>query len=922
MPDSAYVIELDRWGVNNNGLEAVNTTKGINDALVWASQQGFKEVVLPKGTYLIDEKNPIAPQSFMTFNLNGSTLKIRTNNSEIYRVIRVYQKNFSRITNGIIVGDKGTHDYYNGAAKWKPNTTYSINDKVIPTNTIADSSRYYYMCTAIATGVSGTVEPSWNPSSVTLDGGIKWTAVARGTHEGGTGININGGKFITVDNLEIYNLTGDAVNCGGDGGTLPYYLRFSTSSVGGLSPIDGTPTNETNKIRWTTKIPMDDPVISKFGTFGIYGNGYGYLGSEITATHYDVLFYNKDDIFHSSRTKVQFFDDVEVPDGASYAKIVLYQNTIPSDQGNQLWVAVNRNCQHIYFEKLNLHHCRRQGMSLGGKFIYVRDNEIHHIKGTNPQSGIDIEDGYNLNQHYYIERNHFHDNHGYDLVITSGKYMNVSNNRFNSAPGYISISLNQPIHKSVFIGNIIHQAQAVIAGEFIISDNHFFGSNIAIGDKNSESKEILIANSLFHNSQLTVNQTTAYKVQIDGCKFLNDSNKRNIFGFTITLALYNTPQIFSNCLFEGKDTNYFIYFASGDNGGWIFDDSIFINTSSGLANGTYHNCKFVNPPYNSFSTANKEVEFINCNFTTDSSYDTNVPFFTATNGIKAFRLMNSSITHYGGNLLRVQNTSGDIVVKGNTFDFTGNKENKSVITVDSTFAGNMMIENNYMSSLNKREALQNWAPQSKIIIRNNVLKNTALNVKDKEIKQNNWVDATMDPYYNMPGLQASGYYVLGQEVKNSNPVPGGYWGWVCVVQGYASNNSWSPSKIYSLGERIQVNGHVYESQTSAGQSSITMPSFPADASNGQTILDTNGATTWKPNQAYAVGNLVIPQSFNGYYYRCTVAGTSGAAEPKWPTLIGGTVNDGTVTWTTVRPIIVWKEIGAAALFKKFGNIEA
>ena len=43
--------------------------------------------------------------------------------------------------------------------------------------------------------------------------------------------------------------------------------------------------------------------------------------------------------------------------------------------------------------------------------------------------------------------------------------------------------------------------------------------------------------------------------------------------------------------------------------------------------------------------------------------------------------------------------------------------------------------------------------------------------------------------------------------------------------------------------------------------------------------------------------LVQPTTNNGYIYQCTTAGTSGGSEPTWPTTIGNTVADGTVTWT-------------------------
>lgn len=54
---------------------------------------------------------------------------------------------------------------------------------------------------------------------------------------------------------------------------------------------------------------------------------------------------------------------------------------------------------------------------------------------------------------------------------------------------------------------------------------------------------------------------------------------------------------------------------------------------------------------------------------------------------------------------------------------------------------------------------------------------------------------------------------------------------------------------------------------------------------------------WSPLTTYAVGDYALPTSgnANGHIYMCTVAGTSGTVEPAWP--VGGSVGDGTVTWT-------------------------
>ena len=48
--------------------------------------------------------------------------------------------------------------------------------------------------------------------------------------------------------------------------------------------------------------------------------------------------------------------------------------------------------------------------------------------------------------------------------------------------------------------------------------------------------------------------------------------------------------------------------------------------------------------------------------------------------------------------------------------------------------------------------------------------------------------------------------------------------------------------------------------------------------------------------AYTVGQVRRPSTSNGYVYVCVVAGTSGGSAPTFPTVIGTTVADGTVTW--------------------------
>ena len=54
---------------------------------------------------------------------------------------------------------------------------------------------------------------------------------------------------------------------------------------------------------------------------------------------------------------------------------------------------------------------------------------------------------------------------------------------------------------------------------------------------------------------------------------------------------------------------------------------------------------------------------------------------------------------------------------------------------------------------------------------------------------------------------------------------------------------------------------------------------------------------WAATTAYSLADRRVPTTKNGFFYEVTTAGTSGGTEPTWPVSVGGTVSDGTVTWT-------------------------
>lgn len=95
--------------------------------------------------------------------------------------------------------------------------------------------------------------------------------------------------------------------------------------------------------------------------------------------------------------------------------------------------------------------------------------------------------------------------------------------------------------------------------------------------------------------------------------------------------------------------------------------------------------------------------------------------------------------------------------------------------------------------------------------------------------------------------------------------------------------------------------------TSAAVSNESMVVYPSAMSAFASMAQSTPTPTVVPSQAsasaranttaYALGAYVTPATPNGFYYKATAAGTSAGSIPTYPTTIGGTVTDGTVTWT-------------------------
>jgi hypothetical protein len=120
----------------------------------------------------------------------------------------------------------------------------------------------------------------------------------------------------------------------------------------------------------------------------------------------------------------------------------------------------------------------------------------------------------------------------------------------------------------------------------------------------------------------------------------------------------------------------------------------------------------------------------------------------------------------------------------------------------------------------------------------------------------------------------------------------------------AANSAWEHWLLTSSGSTVTYykNGvlHGVGSSMVGTSSTLVVPNSTTAAWNIQSVFRSVAPTRpqWAATTAYTTSSYVRTlASDNGLYYQATVAGTSGGTEPTWPTTLGNTVVDGTVTWT-------------------------
>jgi hypothetical protein len=111
--------------------------------------------------------------------------------------------------------------------------------------------------------------------------------------------------------------------------------------------------------------------------------------------------------------------------------------------------------------------------------------------------------------------------------------------------------------------------------------------------------------------------------------------------------------------------------------------------------------------------------------------------------------------------------------------------------------------------------------------------------------------------------------------------------WTLHTSTYAPNQD-THAFVSDLTNELGAGGGYTAGTVSGGGLAIASPTVTYTAANSWGTARANST-------AYALDDVFRPASANGFLYRVAVAGTSAAAPPTFPTVLGTTVADGTAT---------------------------
>lgn len=430
-----------------------------------------------------------------------------------------------------------------------------------------------------------------------------------GTHESGFGISVSGAQNLTIEGVTATHFTGDGLILGAHG-TMVRDL-YDNSFVSGGIDDKGKPVVNAKQIRTVKPLKFDNAIFKERREFE--------MTNPIKLNRsFDVYFYSSKNALIGSKQNVIVRDIMQIPDGTSYAHLVFDQASFKGAYIEQWNRAVSTD---VVVKNSEFAFNRRQGITIGGADrVLIEGNELHHMKGTLPQSGIDVEGGFgengNRNTNIFIKNNKFHHNASYDVILYDGKDAVVEGNHLASK-GAIGLAVSEPFtgatirnnhfdgtriiayHDVTFINNRMNDSFTMLEGPRISIDGMEITDGIlgiqaktayGVTAKNvtirGESKKADAGLSLFGKkvklSDITIIGESKLRTVAGAVEPGSVIERLKVIGYNSTYGLSLPPATYKGCTFEGAEGANSGAIGMNLGGKYVFDGCSFKVSSTAL----------------------------------------------------------------------------------------------------------------------------------------------------------------------------------------------------------------------------------------------------------------------------------------------------------------------------------------------------
>ena len=420
-----YGVDIQKFNINNNGLNPIETSKGINDALNYAAKNKYDKITFPKGEYCISEENPITMVSNLIVDLNGATFKINDNGLQHYTVIDFSNCSNSQLINGIILGDRETHDYktIEGSHEWTCGIVFNNCDNCILDNVTISSFPGYGISSSLGENLSDLII------------GVTKENLSIGNINDKGKLNNKKGTIRTIDPLNISNVGGE------------FELGYNKGYM-----------------------------------------GYPYMQSkEYLSYFYDenMKFISKVD--NCKQYKKVLIPDKAKYVHFVFNQDYLPSTGDTDFNGTTVFLTNYSSPNNITIKNCTIEKNRSLGMGIcGGRNFTIKNNTFKENGGGAPGYAIDLEDGWEYMDSFLFKNNKFIDNNN-DIVSCAGDNIIFENNSFTSTVYMWGRTTNYKFLNNSF-SNISMNINYEYSTDTECSGNTYNNCRIAITSKNKDAK--------------------------------------------------------------------------------------------------------------------------------------------------------------------------------------------------------------------------------------------------------------------------------------------------------------------------------------------------------------------------------------------------------------------------------------------------